>query len=215
MTNTVRRRRTWPALVLAIASWPTLVGCGVSISTTPSFTPPPSSQSGASRATGAQSGATGAKVVISGTLGFHRRATFAAWVGGHNASGQYVWIPVTVVFAPGFPTTLVDGQLLQQYGFQSDGRTRAVVGLVTSGPVTGYQYVGLTLVPAQHPEQAIAVSSSWYSGIGVAGYAGTFQVSIGEDLLHQGHLAVHGNTWTFSYVPAEVLTSPPHASNSG
>ena len=204
---------------IAMATVLVLAGCGVSVTGTsaspqpaPARSAPPAQQKGGSSSTAGRN--EGPTVTLTGTLGSSQRASFSAWVGGRNASGQWVWVPVTVELDSGAPITNVDGHLLNQYGFQSNGQTMTVSGF-GGGTVTGYEYTGLTLVPTADPTQAIAANKSWYSGIGASGLTSDFQVNVGEDILQQGHFSIQGQSWSFAYVPAETLSTPPSSSASG
>lgn len=211
---------TGVALVLGLV----VGGCGVTVTGAPSLSSPTRHQSTPPRkatsptpsktnhSSSTPSQSAGPTITLSGTLGSNQRASFSAWVGGQNASGQFVWVPVTVELDTGAPSTNVDGQLLQQYGLQSDGQTESISGF-GSGSVTGYQYTGLTLVPVADPTQAIAANDNWYSGIGASGLSSYFQLNVGEDIIQQGHFSIQGQSWSFTYVPAETLSSPPSSSS--
>ena len=58
----------------------------------------------------------GPSITLSGTLSPDHTALFPAWVGGTTASGQWVWVPVTVQLDSGAQMSMVSGSMLTAAG---------------------------------------------------------------------------------------------------
>ena len=214
-----KRIGTASASLLVAISLALLSGCGITATiqsahsqetTTPSSSVSPSSTPQTSRVFTQSTPAShhGPGITLSGTLSADGTASFPAWVGGTTASGQWVWVSVTVQLDSGAQMSQVSGAALTSAGIAHTTQTSQFYGI--GGTTTGYLFPNLSLVPKADSRGPIFVHHDIYSGLGPIG--STVGVNIGQDLLQNGDFQINGSHWTYTYLPATTLSAPP-ASN--